>query len=104
MWIIFSLNLELQDDRGFTPLWLSLTDNECFDPDDEDSFGAKLVSHGASTDTLHETTGMSLVLMISTDTETILKEGSERFLRKKSTRTYKTHHKSIARRQPSTHI
>lgn len=56
---VSSLNLEKKDDKGRTPLWLSLTiaDNK-FDPDDTESVPARLHEAGASCDCVDGTTGL----------------------------------------------
>ncbi|XP_046839530.1 rabankyrin-5-like isoform X2 [Xenia sp. Carnegie-2017] len=57
-----NLNLEKKDDKGRTPLWLSLTiaDNK-FDADDTESVPARLHEAGASCDCVDGTTGDSLL-------------------------------------------
>uniref|UniRef100_A0A6P8I0Z8 Rabankyrin-5-like n=1 Tax=Actinia tenebrosa TaxID=6105 RepID=A0A6P8I0Z8_ACTTE len=58
-----SLNLELRDNQGRVPLWLALSYDNNFDPMDEDSLAANLVSHGACPDSINATTGDSLLHM-----------------------------------------
>lgn len=54
----FSLNLEIKDKKGRTPLWLALTvPDEKINPDDEDSVAARLSQAGASPDSIETSSG-----------------------------------------------
>lgn len=54
----FSLNLEIKDKKGRTPLWLGLTvPDDKINPDDEDSVAARLSQAGASPDSIETSSG-----------------------------------------------
>ena len=56
--INFSLNLEIKDTKGRTPLWLALTvPDEKINPDDEESVAARLSQTGASPDSIETSSG-----------------------------------------------
>ena len=53
-----SVNLELKDQKGRTPLWLALTvPDEKINPDDEDSVAGRLSEAGASPDSIETSSG-----------------------------------------------
>ena len=56
--MVFSLNLEIKDNKERTALWLALiVPDEKIDPDDDESVAARLVQSGASPDTVDTYSG-----------------------------------------------